>query len=59
MMCEQRWRKFLSTKYQQPQMTVLVLFFIENRIQTEGIAHFLPVKLYGQGVPCHYLKMRW
>jgi len=42
--CERRNGKKLSTKYQQPQMTVWVLFFIENRLQTEGIAQFLPVK---------------
>ena len=43
--CERRNGEKLSTKYQQPQMTVWVLFFIENRLQTERIAQFLPVKL--------------
>jgi hypothetical protein len=42
---ERRNGEKLSTKYQQPQMTVWVLFFIENRLQTERIAQFLPVKL--------------
>ena len=54
--CERRNGEKLPTKYQQPQMTVLVLFFIENRLQTEEIAHFFAYKIVGTGYALSLLE---
>ena len=42
--CERRNGKIFINKIPTVENAVLVLFFIENRLQTERIAQFLPVK---------------
>ena len=54
--CERRNGKKLSTKYQQPKMTVWVLFFIEKQAANRKNCAVFAYKIVGTGYALSLLE---